>query len=184
MPRVQSDQPQVNTIRWARVSKSYSEKHCVDLVFLDDGGFLTGVPILSPAASQGHGLSYLPTVKDPDGGRWAARLAGEDDVMAAVAWASGHAVVLGFFFPAGGNMGVGENVLRDRHISGFERRITADGDMSLIHPRGWLVEMTTVDGVTVVVKGARIEVKPDENIWLRTGGARINVNPNGNVYLN
>lgn len=34
--------PQSNTLRLARVVKSYPDKHVIDVVFLDDGGFASG----------------------------------------------------------------------------------------------------------------------------------------------
>lgn len=169
MRRVESDVPQINAVRLARVSRAYPKKHCVDIVYLDDGGFSAGVPILTPSASQEHGLSYLPKVSEPTdaNGRWSIRLTGKDDVLCVVALASSTPVVLGFFFPAGEYLAVEENELLDKHISGFFRHITPDGDMTLEHPSGWTIKITAKDGIT-----------------LRVGGARVNVNPNGKIYLN
>ncbi len=171
MQQLESSVPQVNAIRLARVSRSYPAKHCVDVVFLDDGGFAAGVPVLTASASQGHGLAYLPKVAEPDddNGRWSLRLTGKDDVLCAVASASGTPVVLGFFFPAGEHMAVAENELLDKHISGFSRRIEPGGDMSLTHPSGWKICMHESGGVALQAGGASVVVKPDGNVYLNSG---------------
>lgn len=173
MQQLESSVPQVNAIRLARVSRSYPAKHAVDVVFLDDGGFAAGVPILTASASQEHGLAYLPKVAEPDddNGRWSLRLTGKDDVLCAVAWAGGTPVVLGFFFPAGEHMAVEENELLDKHVSGFTRHITPDGDMTLEHPSGWKVCMHKSGGVVLQVGGASVVVKPDGKVYLNSVGS-------------
>lgn len=162
---VESAVPQVNTLRLARVAETYPQAHLVDVVFLDDGGFAGGVPILSQTASQDHGFSYLPMVDLPEGGKWDVRLSDKNDMLCAVAWASQQPVVIGFLFPLGGKMGVPKNELMDKHASGSYRQITGNGDMLLRHMRGWRVHLIE-DGVLIEVDGARILVERSGKIYL------------------
>jgi len=203
MPRLESDVPQLNAIRLARVSRSYPDKHCVDVVFLDDGGFAAGVPVLTTSASQNHGLAYLPAVSEPSdtNGRWSLQLTGNDDVLCAVAFASGVPLVLGFFFPAGEHMAVATNELLDKHISGFIRSIKPNGDYLSqrpapknhyftmlddkveinFQPENFYIRLTQ-DGILIEVDTSKIEVKREE-ILIESAGARIRL-AEGKVELN
>lgn len=201
--RIESSTPQINSIRLARVSRTYPKKHCVDVVYLDDGGFSAGVPILTTHASQQHGLSYLPKVSEPDDThkRWSVRLTGKNDVLCAVALVSGMPAVIGFFFPAGEHMAVEENEFKDKHISGFYRQITAKGDFTAqrpkpkdhffylredvitlnFQPNDYFLKITE-DGIVLKVDESRIEITKDK-IRIQAGGAKIEL-VDGKIYLN
>jgi len=149
MQHTESAVPNVNSIRIARVAQTYPDKHLVDVVFLDDGGFAACVPVVAPYASQDHGFAYLPKVDPAPGGKWAPRLAGQNDTLCAVAWSRQQAVVVGFIFPLDGTMGTGENELKDYHPSGFKRTIGADGTMTLYNPNTEQTISMEQDGVHV-----------------------------------
>lgn len=95
-----SGTPQGNTLRIGRVVKSYSEKHVVDVVFLDDGGFASGVAVSTLWGSQKHGFHYLPKVEDPPDGHWSTELSNKNDALALIGYFSGMPFVVGTVFPA------------------------------------------------------------------------------------
>ncbi|MCK7579788.1 MAG: hypothetical protein MZV65_31605 [Chromatiales bacterium] len=193
MQSLESKTPNLNSLRFARVSRTYPDRHCVDVVFLDDGGFASGVPILSPMASQTHGMSYLPKVEEPSdaNGRWSTRLTGQNDMLCAVGWCAGLPMVLGFYFPPGGHLASEANERLDRHISGFEERMTPEGDLTLTHPSGWTLRMTKADGIMLDVDGTRLALRPDgtvtidadNDLTINAAGATFRAS-GGTLYLN
>lgn len=94
--------PQGNVLRIGRVVKSYSNKHVVDVVFLDDGGFASGVPVSTQWGSQEHGFHYLPEVEEPPDGHWSTELSNKNDALALVGYFSGQPFVVGMIFPTKG----------------------------------------------------------------------------------
>ena len=190
---IESQTPQINAIRLARVSRVYPAKHCVDVVFLDDGGFASGVPVLTAHASQRHGLAYLPSPAAPDdaNGRWSLRLTGDNDSLCAVAWAGGTPVVIGFYFPAGEHMAVAENEKLERHVSGYSEHVTPDGDLTISHPSGWTVRVQANGGIELKVSSARLHLSPNgrvqleggQSVTIKGGGATIRLE-GGKVHLN
>ena len=91
--------PQGNTLRIGRIVKCYPDKHVVDVVFLDDGGFASGVGLSTQWGSQDHGFRYMPKIKDPPDGHWGVELGGNDS-LALVGYFSGMPFVVGSMFPA------------------------------------------------------------------------------------
>jgi hypothetical protein len=173
MPPIESRVPQVNSIRIARIAKTYPDKHLVDLVFLDDGGYAVCVPVVTPSASQKHGFSYLPKVDAPPDGPWSPTLNGKKDTLCAVAWTRQHPVVVGFLFPLDGDMSAGEDQLKDYHPSGFKRTIDADGTMTLEHPgRKQKISMEQ-DGIHASVAQGTSLVLTEAMAVVRSAGVKV-----------
>lgn len=95
-----SGTPQANVLRIGRVVKSYPDKHVVDVVFLDDGGFASGVGWSTLWGSQDHGVHYMTEVATPPGGHWSPELSNVNDALALIGYFSGQPFVVGMVFPA------------------------------------------------------------------------------------
>lgn len=143
--------PQSNTLRLARVVKSYPDKHVIDVVFLDDGGFASGVGVSNVWGSQNHGIVYLPDVIDPPDGHWSVEMSGTNDSLALVGYFSGMPYAVGFCFPAPNNMHQGKNMMMFKHVSGSYISIDASGNIRVMAVgRGW-IWLETDSGASVQI---------------------------------
>lgn len=123
--------PQANVLRIGRVAKVYAEKHVVDVVFLDDGGFASGVPVSTLWGSQDHGFSYMAKVGTPPDGQWSVELGG-DDCLALIGYFSGQPFVVGTVFPApSGDMALPINNLMIKNYVGSYLHMDHDGVVTL-----------------------------------------------------
>lgn len=126
-----SSTPQANTLRIGRIAKVYPEKHVVDVVFLDDGGFASGVAVSTQWGSQDHGFSYMPKVGTPPEGQWSVELGG-DDCLALIGYFSGMPFVVGTVFPAPcGDMALPLNNLMIKNYVGSYLHMNHDGVVTL-----------------------------------------------------
>lgn len=126
-----SSTPQANTLRIGRIAKVYPEKHVVDVVFLDDGGFASGVAVSTQWGSQDHGFSYMPKVGTPPEGQWSVELGG-NDCLALIGYFSGMPFVVGTVFPApGGDMALPLNNLMIKNYVGSYLHMNHDGVVTL-----------------------------------------------------
>lgn len=152
--------PQSNTLRLARVVKSYPDKHVIDVVFLDDGGFASGVGVSNVWGSQNHGIVYLPEVAEPADGHWSVEMSNTNDSLALVGYFSGMPYAVGFCFPAPNGMGQGKNMMMLKHISGSYISIDAEGNIrARATGRGWIkLESDTGARVQIGVKPGIIEL--------------------------
>ncbi len=155
-----SGTPQANTLRLARVVKSYPDKHVIDVVFLDDGGFASGVGVSNVWASQSHGIVYLPEVEEPKDGHWSVEMSKKNDCLALVGYFSGMPFAVGFCFPAPNGMGQGENMMMLKHIKGSFISIDKEGNIQVkATGRGWIkLETETGARVQIGVKPGIIEL--------------------------
>lgn len=146
-----SGTPQANTLRLARVVKSYPDKHVVDVVFLDDGGFASGVGVSNVWGSQSHGIVYMPEVEEPADGHWSVEMSNTNDCLALVGYFSGLPFAVGFCFPAPNEMGQGENMMMFKHISGSSISIDGAGNITVdAVSRAW-IKLTTGTGAKVLI---------------------------------
>lgn len=155
---IESGRAQVNTIRVARVSRANPDTHTVDVVFLDDGGFASGVPLISSSGSQQHGRAFVPEVDIPPAPneRWDVMLSETVDTLALVGYAGRLPFCLGFLHPPGDGLGFAgggkdnadnhRNRLIERHPSDLYFTITDDAQMGWFHPSGdAAITMTRAD---------------------------------------
>jgi len=141
--------PQSNTLRVGRIAKIYPEKHVVDVVFMDDGGFASGVPLSTQWGSQEHGFHYMPKVDIPKDGQWSVELTDKNDSLALIGYFSGQPFVVGTYFPANKDASMNhlpENTLLLKHISGAFILINPDGVITLRSSGGAVINLRA-DGV-------------------------------------
>ncbi len=146
--------PQANVLRIGRVVKSYPDKHVVDVVFLDDGGFASGVGLSTLWGSQTHGIHYMTEIAEPADGHWSPELSNKNDALALVGYFSGQPFVVGMVFPAA-NAQAKMNKLPLNTLL-----IQSIANASL--------EIDPLGNVTII----------------SSGGATIRAGKDGNIYLN
>lgn len=158
-----SGTPQANTMRLGRVVRSYPDRHVIDVVFLDDGGFASGVGVGGPWASQEHGWSYLPHVDDPPDGHWSVEMTHKEDCLALIGYFSGMPFCVGFFYPAPHAPG-SEDLFKFTHISGSYISIDAGGTITLAAskrgPNKPIPSTVTISltGIVADSRGARAKI--------------------------
>lgn len=206
--------PQGNVLRIGRVVKSYSNKHVVDVVFLDDGGFASGVPVSTQWGSQEHGFHYLPEVDEPPDGHWSTELSNKNDALALVGYFSGQPFVVGMIFPTKGKgrndmYGLANNELLIQQVLGPFLKMDAaatvtlssilkQGNMShgstLYLALGYLVlfnnfcslSMDSMGAVEMISGGGnKIKMDPSGAISMKSGGgAVVEMGADGIIRLN
>lgn len=158
--------PQANVLRIGRVAKVYAEKHVVDIVFLDDGGFASGVPVSTQWGSQEHGFHYMPRVDTPSDGQWGVELTNENDALALIGYFSGQPYVVGMAFPVGG-MPLPQDLLKIQAIVGSYLEMDAGGTVTVVATETRKRGAGGVTGVSAVLSA------PSNYIALTTSKARI-----------
>lgn len=130
-------------IKLARVVKVDWKSHMVDIVMSDDGRAISGVRVMSPAASTNTGFNDLPkpdvtpTKEFKTGGSSKTR-----DIIAVVSFFNGLPVVLGFLHPQVSQMMFSdEERMIYRHASDVYQTIDKSGNMELAHPSGAYIRM-------------------------------------------
>lgn len=158
--------PQANVLRVGRVAKVYAEKHVVDIVFLDDGGFASGVPVSTQWGSQEHGFHYMPHVDKPSDGQWGVELSDTNDCLALIGYFSGQPYVVGMAFPVGG-MPLPLDVLRIQAVVGSYLEMDAKGTVTVVASETRNRGSGGVTGVSAVLSA------PSNYIALTTSKARV-----------
>lgn len=206
--------PQGNTLRIGRISKVYSQKHVVDVVFLDDGGFASGVPVSTQWGSQEHGFHYMPEVDTPPDGQWGVELSNSNDALALIGYFSGQPFVVGTIFPTKGKgkndmYALAENELLIQQVLGPYLKISnaASVTLSSVLKQGNMSQESTLYlalglvvlfnktcsltmdlmGNVEVISGGGNQIKMDSSgaIEMKSGGgAVINMSAGGIIELN
>lgn len=158
--------PQANVLRIGRVAKVYAEKHVVDIVFLDDGGFASGVPVSTQWGSQEHGFHYMPRVDIPSDGQWGVELSNTNDTLALIGYFSGQPYVVGMAFPVGG-MPLPLDVLKIQTVVGSYLEMDAGGTVTVVASETRRGGSGGVTGVSAVLSA------PSNFIDLTTSKARV-----------
>lgn len=128
-------------LRFGIVTDVHPEDHSVDLVMLDNGARLSGVPVMTSQASGRTGSTDMtPISPDKKSGKWDISEITDQDQKAVVADVSGQPVVVGFIFPPVGQLGFSSKGMKFyRHSSDVYSRIDPDGSMEIVHPNGAFV---------------------------------------------
>lgn len=158
--------PQGNVLRVGRVAKVYAEKHAVDIVFLDDGGFASGVPVSTQWGSQEHGYHYMPHVDTPSDGQWGVELSNTNDALALIGYFSGQPYVVGMAFPVGG-MPLPLDVLKIQAVVGSYLEMDAGGTVTVVASETRKSGAGGVTGVSAVLSA------PSNYIALTTSKAKV-----------
>ena len=188
-----SSTPQANTLRIGRIAKVYSEKHVVDVVFLDDGGFASGVGVSSQWGSQGHGFHYLPDVKDPPDGQWSVELSNKNDTLALIGYFSGQPFVVGTLYPAATNgdmYGLAANELMIQQVLGPHLYMDKDASVTLrsllTAGNGSLESKLILDkGLVILLNNlCSLTMKKDGLVQVQSGGGnKIKMDPSGAIEI-
>lgn len=139
-----SGTPQANILRIGRVVKSYPDKHVVDVVYLDDGGFASGVGLSTMWGSQKHGFHYMPVVKEPADGHWSTELSNTNDCLALIAYFSGQPFVVGTVFPADDKAAMNKiplNTLVIKSIAGSSLEMDAARNIVIKNSSGAIIKL-------------------------------------------
>ncbi len=183
------------SLKLAKVTRIVPGGHAVDLLFLDDGGRVPAVQVMSQSASTNTGLVNLP---EPSGGGWDASpaLTGDRDLIAVVGFYRGLPVVQGFLFPQVCQVLFDRANFRvDRHASDVYSTIDNDGNIEVFHPSGTYLRIgenpahedlsgQDADGTWAITKntGKAVHVQ----LTIKNGGAEkasVNIDPSGNITL-
>lgn len=123
-------------LRIARVLKTIPEAHAVDIQYLDGGGKVPSVQVMS-GASNNSGYVDLPAVEPPDPDYPLRRTRGRD-VYVVVGTVGGIPVVLGFLTPEVSQVLFKDrvNFRIDRHPSDVYSSLDDDGNLSMVWPNG------------------------------------------------
>jgi hypothetical protein len=130
-------------IRIARVAEVHPHAHAIDVVYMDDGGYAVGIPVMTESASQQFGAAFLPKPDVPAYGKWSPDFTPpeEVDILAVIAMTTLQPVCLGFIHPQVGAMGFEEdtykkNLRLERHPSDRYTMLDDDGNSVDRHPSG------------------------------------------------
>lgn len=128
----------------ARVVATHPESYAVDVVIMDDGRRLPGVPVLSPMAGGNCGIFDLPvpTVTDPEK-PYESRNTDDRDIFAMVSFVNQHIpVVVGFLYPQVAQCLFTEKNLRiNRHASDVYSTLNEGGEFEYYHPSGTFIRI-------------------------------------------
>lgn len=180
-----------------RVVATHGNSHSVDLLMMRDGRRLTGVQVMSGAASTNTGFNDIPS---PDLNNqqnpFESEMSGTRDLLAVVAFYQRIPVVIGFLFPQ-----VSQLLFDDaermvyRHASDVYITIDKDGNTEVAHPSGTFFkigsnpEHTDLTGKDFdkkwVIKRNKSKAV-HASLVVKSGGAekaRFSMDPGGNALL-
>ena len=134
--------------RKAIVVDTHPEDHSVDLVMVDDGARLTGVPVLGLGASARSGHVDMPEVPKKGTNKWDITQRNGQDMEAVVGFfGKSNPVVVGFVYPQISQMTFKDSKRRfNRHQSDVYHTIDGNGNMELFHPSGTFVRIAETPG--------------------------------------
>lgn len=131
-------------LRSAKVVGVANQGRAVSLIYMDDGSQVPNVQVMSGAASSkaGRSLLHKPTPPKTPGDPTKTN---DQDVYALVGTLMGGIpIVLGFYFPQVSQMMFDrDNFLIDRHPSDVYHTIDDDGNVTVRHPSGTSIVIST-----------------------------------------
>lgn len=138
-------------LRWGKIVDTHPEDHSVDLIMLDDGSHMIGVPVLTPVGGTNFGLAAMvqpPITEQPgvarEDAKWNIEEHPEREIRAAVLYFFRMPVVIGFQFPQINQMTFDRlNFHLNRHPSDVYSTIDNEGNIEVAHPSGTFIRIGT-----------------------------------------
>jgi hypothetical protein len=187
-------------IKMARIVKSHSQSHAVDLVMMADGRRYSGVQVLASVAGGDVGSVDLPepTVTDPNK-PFESGNTGKRDMYAAVSFMGDIPMVMGFIHPQVSQTLFGDELGKNRkmyrHASDVSYTIDGQGNTELHHPSGTYIRIGTTpesedlagkDYDKIWEKNKNTDTKVHIALGVGNGGESkmsLSIDPDGNVTI-
>lgn len=177
----------------ARVIKVHWETNSVDLVMSNDGRTISGVRVMTQAASTNTGMHDLPTPEENDPLKMKSTKKTRD-IIAVVSYFNDLPVVLGFLHPRDTQMLFADKErMVYRHASDVYQTIDKDGNIEMRHPSGLYIRIATDPAHEDLTgqdynKQWAIAKNTDKQVHLHIeqagGAATLDIAPNGAIVVN